>query len=269
MLVGHSYGGAVTTEAGTHPNVAALVYIAAFVPDKGESVNTLLADPAPGAVAAAERAGQLSDAMRPALGPCRVTPLGELDAVRARVGYAQSRAVGGAWRQHDSTTGPGRWSRASWCLLISPPGTTCGSARAAEVTTDRAPTCPRVLDELLPAAHHATEQYADNPRADHGRLKSRLRTMRGLKRRCSARVISTGHAFLHNQRRGHYELGVDADIRYPQRSPNSLSRSEKPIDNSLASRVRADATVPNYWLGGKDNYEVDRTAGEEYIRLFP
>jgi len=43
VLVGHSYGGAVITEAGTHPNVAALVYIAAFAPDKGESVNTLLA----------------------------------------------------------------------------------------------------------------------------------------------------------------------------------------------------------------------------------
>jgi pimeloyl-ACP methyl ester carboxylesterase len=44
VLVGHSYGGAVITEAGTDPNVAALVYIAAFVPDKGESVNTLIAD---------------------------------------------------------------------------------------------------------------------------------------------------------------------------------------------------------------------------------
>jgi pimeloyl-ACP methyl ester carboxylesterase len=43
VLVGHSYGGAVITEAGNHPNVAALVYIAAFVPDKGESVNTLIA----------------------------------------------------------------------------------------------------------------------------------------------------------------------------------------------------------------------------------
>ena len=43
ILVGHSYGGAVITEAGNHPNVAALVYIAAFVPDKGESVNTLIA----------------------------------------------------------------------------------------------------------------------------------------------------------------------------------------------------------------------------------
>lgn len=43
VLVGHSYGGAVITEAGTDPNVAALVYIAAFMPDAGESVNTLLA----------------------------------------------------------------------------------------------------------------------------------------------------------------------------------------------------------------------------------
>src|SRR5688500_17181992 len=49
ILVGHSYGGVVITEAGTHPKVAALVYIAAFAPDKGESVNTLIADPPPGA----------------------------------------------------------------------------------------------------------------------------------------------------------------------------------------------------------------------------
>ncbi|UWP79814.1 alpha/beta fold hydrolase [Dactylosporangium fulvum] len=49
ILVGHSYGGAVISEAGNHPRVAALVYIAAFAPDKGESVNTLIADPPPGA----------------------------------------------------------------------------------------------------------------------------------------------------------------------------------------------------------------------------
>ena len=48
-LVGHSYGGAVITEAGTHESVKALVYITAFAPDKGESVNTLIADPPPGA----------------------------------------------------------------------------------------------------------------------------------------------------------------------------------------------------------------------------
>ncbi|WP_433346055.1 alpha/beta fold hydrolase [Microtetraspora malaysiensis] len=49
VLVGHSYGGVVISEAGTHPNVAALAYIAAFAADKGESVSTLIADPPPGA----------------------------------------------------------------------------------------------------------------------------------------------------------------------------------------------------------------------------
>jgi pimeloyl-ACP methyl ester carboxylesterase len=49
VLVGHSYGGVVVSEAGNHPGVAALVYIAAFAPDKGESVNSLIADPPPGA----------------------------------------------------------------------------------------------------------------------------------------------------------------------------------------------------------------------------
>src|SRR6266581_3106052 len=49
ILVGHSYGGVVITEAGNDPKVAALVYIAAFAPDKGESVNALIKDPQPGA----------------------------------------------------------------------------------------------------------------------------------------------------------------------------------------------------------------------------
>jgi pimeloyl-ACP methyl ester carboxylesterase len=49
ILVGHSYGGAVISEAGNHPKVAGLVYIAAFVPDQGESVEMLIADPPPGA----------------------------------------------------------------------------------------------------------------------------------------------------------------------------------------------------------------------------
>ena len=49
VLVGHSYGGVVVSEAGNHPSVAALVYIAAFAPDKGESVNSLIANPPPGA----------------------------------------------------------------------------------------------------------------------------------------------------------------------------------------------------------------------------
>jgi pimeloyl-ACP methyl ester carboxylesterase len=49
VLVGHSYGGAVITEAGTDPKVSSLVYIAAFAPDKDESVSTLIANPPPGA----------------------------------------------------------------------------------------------------------------------------------------------------------------------------------------------------------------------------
>src|SRR6185436_18379059 len=49
VLVGHSYGGVVITESGTNPKVAALVYIAAFVPDKGESVQSLIQNPPPGA----------------------------------------------------------------------------------------------------------------------------------------------------------------------------------------------------------------------------
>ena len=67
----------------------------------------------------------------------------------------------------------------------------------AEVTTDRAPAYPRVLEELGPAACHVTEQYANNAiEADHGRLKSCLRPMRGLARLRCAQVISAGHAFI-------------------------------------------------------------------------
>jgi pimeloyl-ACP methyl ester carboxylesterase len=49
LLVGHSYGGVVVTEAGTDPRVAGVVYIAAFAPDRGESVSSLIKDPPPGA----------------------------------------------------------------------------------------------------------------------------------------------------------------------------------------------------------------------------
>lgn len=49
VLVGHSYGGVVITEAGNDPKVKALAYIAAFVPDAGESVSSLIANPPPGA----------------------------------------------------------------------------------------------------------------------------------------------------------------------------------------------------------------------------
>ena len=69
---------------------------------------------------------------------------------------------------------------------------------------------PAVLEDLLPAAWHCTEQYANNRiEADHGRVKSRLRPMRGLKHDRNAGVVIAGHAFIQNLRRGHYELAVE------------------------------------------------------------
>jgi transposase, IS6 family len=83
-----------------------------------------------------------------------------------------------------------------------------------EVTTDRALVYPRVIDDLVPAARHVLEQYSNNSvEADHGRLKARLRPMRGLKTIRSLRTIATGHAFVQNLRRGHYEIAVDVPIQ--------------------------------------------------------
>ena len=80
-----------------------------------------------------------------------------------------------------------------------------------EVITDRSPTLAKTIRALVPAAHHDTTQYANNRvENDHGRLKSRLRPMRGLQTDRTASVIIRGHAFMQNLRRGHYELGVDA-----------------------------------------------------------
>ena len=84
-----------------------------------------------------------------------------------------------------------------------------------EVTTDRAPAYPRVLGELIPGALHNTERYANNRvEADHGRLKARLRPMRGLKTFRSARILATGHAFVQNLRRGHYDIATDAPVHH-------------------------------------------------------
>ena len=79
-----------------------------------------------------------------------------------------------------------------------------------EVTTDRAPVYPRVIDELAPAARHVLEQYANNRvEADHRRLKARLGPMRGVKTIRSLRTVAAGHAFVQNLRRGHYAITAD------------------------------------------------------------
>jgi transposase, IS6 family len=102
--------------------------------------------------------------------------------------------------RRDAKTARGFFGRAIDRTPISP----------IEVTTDRYRIYPRVLDEMLPAAFPDTEVDANNPiETDHGRLKARLRPMRGLKRDRTARVIVAGHAFVQNLRRGFYDLGTD------------------------------------------------------------
>jgi transposase, IS6 family len=78
---------------------------------------------------------------------------------------------------------------------------------------------PEVLDRLLPGAMHITEQYANNSvECDHGRLKARLRPMRGLKSLRSARIVPRGHALVQNIRRGHYDVAADVPARHRLRA---------------------------------------------------
>lgn len=86
-----------------------------------------------------------------------------------------------------------------------------GRERPREVTTDLAAPLLRVVDELLPEVLHDTSQYGNNRiECDHGRLKARLRPMRGLRTDWTASTVIRGHAFVQNLRRGHYELVVEA-----------------------------------------------------------
>jgi transposase-like protein len=99
-----------------------------------------------------------------------------------------------------------------------------------EVVTDKAPVYPRVLDELVPAAWHHIEQYENNRiEADHGRLKHRRRTMRGLRTDRTATVIIAGLAFMQNLRRGQYKSEAISTRpgEWPPQSPSSLRRSDR------------------------------------------
>ena len=80
-----------------------------------------------------------------------------------------------------------------------------------EVVTDRAAAMAYAIVELIPDAMHNTDQYANNRiECDPGRLKARLRPMRGLKTDRTASIVIRGHAFVQNIRRGHYELGTES-----------------------------------------------------------
>ena len=145
--------------------------------------------------------------------PCRHTPgdRGFVDEtyvkVRGRWRYLY-RAVDQFGQVIDVLLSPTRDKKAARRFFTR---ALAGATAPAEVTTDRAAAYPRVLDELLPAAQHVTVPYANNRvEADHGRLKARLRPMRGIKTDRSLRIVATGHAFIQNLRRGHYELATDA-----------------------------------------------------------
>jgi IS6 family transposase len=86
-------------------------------------------------------------------------------------------------------------------------------ASPVEVTTDRAPVYPRVMDALVPTARHVTEQDATNTvEADHARLKRRPRPMPGLTTIASLDPVATGHAFVQNLRRGRYAITADPPV---------------------------------------------------------
>ena len=117
-----------------------------------------------------------------------------------------------------------------------------GARRPAEVTTDRAPAYPRVLDELVPEAWHVVEQYANNPiEADHGRLKARTRPMRGLKRIRSAQLSVAG---MRSSRTSPRTLRTRPRYRARPPARSDLHRTRHCHLNS-ASTARSCLLVPN------------------------
>jgi IS6 family transposase len=114
-----------------------------------------------------------------------------------------------------------------------------------QVTTDRAPPYPRVIDELVPGARDVLEWYANSlVEADHGRLKARLRPTRGVRTIRWLRSVAAGHAFAQNLRRGHSQLTSNGQptIKSAPRSPNShpaCDRSRPGPDDAEADPDRS------------------------------
>src|SRR5437588_8659377 len=140
ILVGHSYGGAVITEAGTDPKVVGLVYITAFAPDKGESVNSLIKDPPPDAP------------VPPILPPTdgylfldktkfAASFAGDVDAERAAF-MADSQVPWGVQALAGEISEPAWKSKPSWYLLVTedrmipPPAQRFMSARAGSTVAE-------------------------------------------------------------------------------------------------------------------------------------
>ena len=139
--------------------------------------------------------------------------------------------------------------------------------------TDRAAALAKAIEELLPQALHNTIKYANNRvECDHGRLKARLRPMRGLKADHTATVIIAGHAFIQNLRRGHYDLGVDARAdhlrcafceEFFQRLPPFVASSSQ---RGFGAFPEAAGDVPG---AARDQSEQDRLKALEVVATWP
>ena len=137
-----------------------------------------------------------------------------------------------------------------------------------EVTTDKAPVYPAVLEELLPAAWHRTDRYANNRvECDHGRLKARLRPMRGLKHDRSARVVIAGHALVQNLRADttSWRLTGPPAGEWRSRSTNWSWRSDPSrcwpsACPGSAQRNSADAEIPS--RGGSEDLGEAEQVGQ-------
>jgi transposase-like protein len=146
--------------------------------------------------------------------PCRhlVGARWQVDETKVRVAgrwRSADRAVDQFGQVIDVFVSPRRDARAARRFFEGAIGATKGTP--VEDTTDQAPVYLMVLEELLPAAWHRTDRYANNHiEVDHGRLKARLRPMRGLEQDRSASVIIVGHALVQNLHRGRYELASRA-----------------------------------------------------------
>jgi pimeloyl-ACP methyl ester carboxylesterase len=140
ILVGHSYGGVVITESGADPKVKGLVYVAAFAPDTGESVSSLIANPPPGA------------ATPPILPPqdgflfldrARFAPAFAADVKPAQAAFmADSQVPWGVAALQGQVTTPAWKSRPSWYLvtaddhMIPPPAQRQMAARAGAIVVE-------------------------------------------------------------------------------------------------------------------------------------
>ena len=163
ILVGHSYGGADVTEAGNDPRVVGLVYIAAFAPDTGESVSSLIQNPPPGAPAppiAADVSGDLAAFLADSQVPCGL------------------EALGGA------VTQPGWRTKPSWYLVATddrmiPPDAQRAMAKRARATVvetkgshavyvSQAQAVTSLIEQAVTASIAAVDGQAQEPQRAYG-----------------------------------------------------------------------------------------------------